>query len=215
MRARRWAQVRLSPFSTLLVLTLRGRWAANAILLPTMTFLSNLRPTHAPLLMDHLINPTDGTVKAELWRSHFRGLIGQPVESQVAAYEAALHTLTSTSQKASGKQRERKRLPVRFITADGTTHDVSGYEGESLMEIAKREELGAVEGTCGGHLGKPSPLLFSSPLTLGDRMRHMPHVRPIRPYRPPASTRPGLDGRRRGHARLCAGYQGGKVEAWV
>lgn len=130
-----------------------------------MTFLSNLRPTHAPLLMDHLTNPTKESIKAELWRSHFRGLIGVPVDSQVAAYEAALHPSTAESEGTLAKQRERKRLPVRFMTADGTTHDVYGYEGESLMEIAKREELGAVEGTCGGHLGTLSPLAYFTSLT--------------------------------------------------
>lgn len=132
-----------------------ARWAANAILLPGMTFLSNLRPTHAPLILDHLLNPSDATARSDLWRQHFRGIIGLPVETQVQAFESAVYA-------PKAKPVERKRLPVRFTMSDGTTHDVYGYEGESLMEIAKREELGAVEGTCGGHLGTSLPSLHGS-----------------------------------------------------
>jgi hypothetical protein len=123
-----------------------------------MTFLSNLRPTHAPLVLDHLLNPSDATARSDLWRQHFRGIIGLPVEAQVQAFETAVNSAkTQTAERT-----ERKRLPVRFTTADGKTHDVFGYEGESLMEIAKREELGAVEGTCGGHLGASLPSLHGS-----------------------------------------------------
>lgn len=129
------------------------RWAANAILLPSLTFLSNLRPARAPLIIDHLTSPSDAALKSQLYPSHFRGIIGTPPAEQQATYESSL----PRSSPAALAPLPRKRLPVRFTTSDGTQHDVFGFPGESLMEIAKRESLGAIEGTCGGHLGTPPP----------------------------------------------------------
>ncbi|KAJ9091079.1 hypothetical protein QFC19_009253 [Naganishia cerealis] len=148
------------------------KWAANAILLPSSTFLSNLRPTHVPLLLDSLAHPDDAELRRQLWTGHFRGVIGKTVEQQVEAWEAVVRTTppqppalkaSSTSLSSSGTSSlapkaptttpKRTPLVVRFTTHDGETHDVRGYEGESLMDVAKREGLGAVEGTCGGHCG--------------------------------------------------------------
>lgn len=143
-----------------------NRWAANAISLPSLTFLSNLRPSHAPLVIDHLANPEDPELRRQLWMDHFRGVIGKEVEEQVASWEAGLASSPSKQPVVEAQavvgpkiintavpEAERAPLVVRFTTHDGEAHDVPGYEGESLMEIAKREGLGAVEGTCGGHCG--------------------------------------------------------------
>ncbi|KAJ9098765.1 hypothetical protein QFC21_004413 [Naganishia friedmannii] len=133
------------------------KWAANAISIPSLTFLSNLRPSHAPLLIDHLVNPEDAELKRQLWKEHFRGVIGQRVEEQVTSWETGIANPAAETESmvdtdsSPAPPPERTPLVVRFTTHDGATHDVRGYEGESLMEIAKREGLGAVEGTCGGH----------------------------------------------------------------
>lgn len=43
-------------------------------------------------------------------------------------------------------------VPLRFHGYDGTWYDVDGYIGETLMEVAKRNDLPGIEATCEGEL---------------------------------------------------------------
>lgn len=43
-------------------------------------------------------------------------------------------------------------IPLTFKTWEGEDVHVVGQEGESLMDLGKRLELGSIEGVCGGVL---------------------------------------------------------------
>lgn len=65
------------------------RFAANAILLPSMHMLGNLRPEDAsPLLkhVDSLEGKGDGPVDRNMWE-HFRGAFGRTTGEQVSMYD--------------------------------------------------------------------------------------------------------------------------------
>ena len=41
-------------------------------------------------------------------------------------------------------------IKVHFLLPDGTVHDCTGMDGESLMQLARREDLDVLEGACDG-----------------------------------------------------------------
>ena len=41
-------------------------------------------------------------------------------------------------------------IKVHFILPDGTVHNCLGKDGESLMQLARREDLDVLEGACDG-----------------------------------------------------------------
>jgi hypothetical protein len=70
-------------------------------------------------------------------------------------YEAAM-----AEGEAEGRQKEKegKVWEVVFETWEGEEVRRQGRDGESVMELGKREDLGAMEGVCGGVL-EVRPLL--------------------------------------------------------
>jgi ferredoxin len=41
-----------------------------------------------------------------------------------------------------------------FKTWEGELKNVAAKEGETLLQVARREDLPSMEGVCGGHLGE-------------------------------------------------------------
>lgn len=46
----------------------------------------------------------------------------------------------------------RETLTMRFRSPEGQWYDIEAYDGEKLMEIARRHDLPGIEATCGGDL---------------------------------------------------------------
>jgi hypothetical protein len=73
----------------IILLTPFSRFAANAILLPSMHMLSNLRPTDASSVIEH-IDSLEGRSEdvrgRDMWE-HFRGAFGRTIGEQVSMYE--------------------------------------------------------------------------------------------------------------------------------
>ncbi|WVQ76746.1 hypothetical protein IAR50_006420 [Cryptococcus sp. DSM 104548] len=126
------------------------KYAANAILLPTMDMLSNLTAKDAPQVLSQLLTLTAHALSpdkgdgASLW-SHWRGRYGLTGEQQ-----AKLWGVMDPDAEAVPDQRESVQL--RFRTYEGEEKLVEGKVGENLLEVGKANELPSLEGVCGGNL---------------------------------------------------------------
>lgn len=132
----------------ILQMVLTTRYAANAILMPSMDMLSNLGVEHAPAIIKHL---RDGAPDSSPMWAHWRGRYGHTEEEQKAIWQATQKvSAEGTSPAISGSA---GMVELVFKTFEGDERRVHAKIGESLLEIAKREDLPAMEGVCGGHLG--------------------------------------------------------------
>jgi hypothetical protein len=52
---------------------------------------------------------------------------------------------------------EKKKVSLMFKTFEGENRVVSAFIGDSLLNVARREDLPSMEGTCGGNLGESLP----------------------------------------------------------
>ncbi|OXG18590.1 hypothetical protein C366_02695 [Cryptococcus neoformans Tu401-1] len=150
------------------------KYAANAILLPTMDMLSNLSTEHAPCIIDHLFalapsipsasvmpvaergtKPDDSThAKGGMW-THWRGRYGLTGEQQALLWDSVdpsrqLH-IASTSHETAEKK-EREIVTLRFKTYEGEEKVVQAQVGENLLEVGKKNDLPSLEGVCDGNL---------------------------------------------------------------
>lgn len=144
------------------------RYAANAILLPSLDMLSNLLPSDAPALLSHILagRPADSA----MWK-HWRGRYGLTeveqegvwngtdaahAEERVAEAQGKAGQEMDTANErmvGGGSKVEGVKYRLRFKTHAGEVREVQAQEGETLLQVAKREGLPAMEGTCGGNLG--------------------------------------------------------------
>lgn len=111
--------------------------------------LSNLTVEHAPAIIKHVV---EGAPKSSAMWEHWRGRYGHTEEEQEALWRstqpAAQEEPASPAPTLSGT------VDLTFQTFEGETRRVKAKFGESLLEIGKREDLPAMEGVCGGHLGE-------------------------------------------------------------
>lgn len=105
-----------------------------------------------------------------IWWAKWRGRIGLSQEEQVALYEnrkalanvslSAKDSYAAILKAAKAKRLDRKTqkridelgedlIQIKF-EKDGKSHNLSGFEGETVKDVAKRAEL--VDATCGGFL---------------------------------------------------------------
>ncbi|GAA5891716.1 hypothetical protein JCM6882_006179 [Rhodosporidiobolus microsporus] len=108
-----------------------------------------LRASDAPTLLDHVLSPSPTP-----WFSRWRGRLGMTSEEVKDAY--LTHEEAKGGKKAAGRKEETRCVlgdPVElvFVTFEGEEIRVKGYEGESLMETARRHDLPSILATCGGH----------------------------------------------------------------
>ncbi|GAA6032585.1 hypothetical protein JCM8097_004828 [Rhodosporidiobolus ruineniae] len=104
-----------------------------------------LRASDAPELVDYALSASPLP-----WFSRWRGRLNLSPEEVKEAYS------THVSAGAEGRKEEKRSVlgdPVelRFVTYEGEEIVVKGYEGESLMEVARRNGLPSILATCGGH----------------------------------------------------------------
>ncbi|GAA6007049.1 uncharacterized protein JCM10292_003441 [Rhodotorula paludigena] len=125
------------------------KWAGNALVYKDdgkgCDWYGLLRAEDAPKLLDYATSASSVP-----WYSRWRGRINlspDEVRAEYAARPAA--KAEEKSDEPRGELGERVELV--FVTHEGEERRVSGYEGESVMEIARRHDLPSILATCGGH----------------------------------------------------------------
>jgi len=138
---------------------LMSRYAANAITLPSLDMYSNLLPSDAMTILDHL-TPTTNTSTTNTLNAHWRGRYGCS-ETEQANIWSSINPSPSTGPSDSGSvvtQKERKKVELRFKTYEGDLKIVQAGVGDTLLQVARENDLPSMEGSCGGNLGKPDSL---------------------------------------------------------
>ena len=133
-----------------------SRYAANAILLPSLDMLSNLTVEHAPALLDHLLEVSPGG--SGMW-THWRGRYGLTTAQQEALWADILSPVPS----APAPRVELEETTLRFKTFEGDIKEVRAALGKNLLEVGKENNLPALEGVCGGNLECATCHLYLSP----------------------------------------------------
>ncbi|GAA6063088.1 hypothetical protein JCM10212_005151 [Sporobolomyces blumeae] len=130
------------------------KWAGNALVYREgqgCDWYGLLRDSDASTLIDYATAPS-----SDPWWSQWRGRLTVPSEEVRSAYLARSSTTTSPSTTTSKKtSRQRRELgdsvELKFVTFEGEEITVNGFEGESLMEVARRHDLPSILATCGGN----------------------------------------------------------------
>ncbi|ORY26809.1 Sucrase/ferredoxin-like-domain-containing protein [Naematelia encephala] len=147
------------------------KWAANAILIPSLDMLSNLTAEHAPALISHIIN--DRPKQGPMW-NHWRGRYGLSELQQEDVWRRlqqevifGADTKTEADVAVSGAERkkveaevsvhgtdatEKTKVMLRFKTWEGEVREVDASLGQNLLQVGKDHDLPALEGVCGGNL---------------------------------------------------------------
>jgi hypothetical protein len=167
------------------------RYAANAITLPPMDMYSNLLPTDAAAMLDHL-TPTilPSTESGKAFNKHWRGRYGLTESEQEELWAtknpdtipeaiAKGEAITKAKGKAEQEAREEKKVvELKFKTYEGELRTVNANVGDTLLQVARANDLPSMEGSCGGNLGMSLFTLFPSSLSPVSRL-HLP-----KPYSP-------------------------------
>lgn len=131
-----------------------GRYAANAIVLPSLDMISNLRPHHAPDLISWI---TKGRDKSDDMWQFWRGRYGLTEIEQSGVWGSvgwAHGEEKRFEDQAKVKVKEEgEKVMMGFKTFEGEMKEVTASIGETLLAVGKREGLPAIEGVCGGKLG--------------------------------------------------------------
>ncbi|GAA5890681.1 hypothetical protein JCM8208_004960 [Rhodotorula glutinis] len=128
------------------------KWAANALVYREgggCDWYGLLRADDAPKLIDLALAPSSST---EPWYARWRGRPGLSPSAVRAAYAARPEGAAVAGSKADEPRSELgDRVELGFRTFEGEEIMVAGYEGESVMETARRHSLPSILATCGGH----------------------------------------------------------------
>jgi hypothetical protein len=137
-----------------------ARYAANAIVLPSLDMMSNLRPEHASDLIAWLTRSRDKG--DDMWQ-FWRGRYGLTEIEQAGVWggvgwahgeEKRAEELGTSKRADSASSDTSEMVTMSFKTYEGEMKQVEASTGETLLEIGKREGLPAIEGVCGGKLGE-------------------------------------------------------------
>ncbi|TKA51175.1 hypothetical protein B0A53_05639 [Rhodotorula sp. CCFEE 5036] len=124
------------------------KWAGNALVYRSDgvgDWYGLLRAEDAPKLLDYATSPSSLP-----WFSRWRGRLGLSSDQVRAAY--ASRPAAEAENKLDEPRHELgDSVELVFKTFEGEERRVSGYEGESVMETARRHELPSILATCGGH----------------------------------------------------------------
>lgn len=66
----------------------------------------------------------------------------------------------SFSSQSASPIGEKKKVSLMFKTFEGENRLVSAFIGDNLLNVARREDLPSMEGTCGGNLGESLPRVW-------------------------------------------------------
>ena len=122
-------------------------------------------------------------------------------------------------QEKDGIQRidqtqKKEMVSLRFRTFEGDLLDIEAQIGQTLLEVARANDLPSLEGVCGGNLGK----CFSLYLMIEDhdtedreRMRYMSFIPTNESYPTCSGTwKCGI-----GYAGVCDRVQGRAEQTWL
>jgi len=144
------------------------RYAANAITLPQMDMYSNLLSTDASAMLDHLSSATSADLTSDTSKpfdNHWRGRYGCTESEQEAIWTTKNGSFSNpdiTPDKEEAKE-AKKVVELKFKTYEGDLRVVEANIGDTLLQVARANDLPSMEGSCGGNLGTSlSPLLNSS-----------------------------------------------------
>lgn len=148
------------------------KWAANALVYPHGDWYGNLRTTDAPyvqmthisLLLRAALAPAsswhdihDMRERLVVW-PRWRGRLGMNALQQQAHRDAWGPSVVFPAHLAPRAREEvqatktHDTVALRFRSREGQWFEVEGRLGETLMSVAKRHDLPAIEATCGGEL---------------------------------------------------------------
>jgi hypothetical protein len=121
--------------------------------------MSNLTPEHVPHFLSWII---DGRDKADDMWQHWRGRYGLSEVEQAGVWGgvAWAHGEEKRAEDKAVKAGSvaqtsaSEKVGLRFKTYEGEVREVMAGIGETLLEVGKREGLPAIEGVCGGKLGR-------------------------------------------------------------
>lgn len=102
-----------------------------------------LRDTDAKTLIDYATSPT-----SDPWYSQWRGRLNESTESAKSLY---LSNTPSSTSKSTPRIELGEQIELRFESYEGEEYRVRGFEGENLMQVAKRNDLPSILATCGGN----------------------------------------------------------------
>ncbi|GAA5854128.1 hypothetical protein JCM8547_008239 [Rhodosporidiobolus lusitaniae] len=145
------------------------KWAGNALVYReggACDWYGLLRDTDASALIDIAISPSSTN---QPWFARWRGRLGLSPSEVKEAYASRDYTLFRDGTPKKGRKEEVRSevgdpVEVVFKTWEGEERRVKGYEGESLMETAKRNDLPSILATCGGHCECATCHVFIPPL---------------------------------------------------
>ncbi|BGP25330.1 ferredoxin [Rhodotorula toruloides] len=124
------------------------KWAGNALVYKeggACDWYGLLRADDAPKLLDYATSPSSLP-----WFSRWRGRLALISEETKAVY-ASQPSAVVEDKSDQPRQELGDRVEIVFITYEGEEKQVLGYEGESLMETARRNDMPSILATCGGH----------------------------------------------------------------
>ena len=156
-----------------------GRYAANAITIPSLDMFGNLAAGDAGKLLDHLASTQTtlgsaggrGASQRGAWE-HWRGRYGFTEEQQARLWDAVDPERTQPEMGEIGADCSIAKPPteasktgaesvlLRFKTWEGDVREVHANVGQTLLEVGKAHDLPSLEGTCGGNLGASSDYVY-------------------------------------------------------
>ncbi len=134
------------------------RYAANVLLLPSLDLLGNLSHHDSPNLIDHVLE--NRPLSSSIW-SNWRGRYGLTEQQQADVWRQVNPETTGTTSTAATADASSmtstasvgKTVLLKFKTFEGEIKEVEASLGENLLTVGRRNNLPALEGVCGGHLG--------------------------------------------------------------
>jgi hypothetical protein len=134
-----------------------------------MDMYSNLLPTDASAMLDHLtLSKPPTTESGKTFNKHWRGRYGctESEQEEIWAIKNPHIILEAIAKgEAKGKaEREAKvgeKVELKFKTYEGELRTVNANIGDTLLQVARANELPSMEGSCGGNLGMSLFSLFS------------------------------------------------------
>jgi hypothetical protein len=136
---------------------------------------SNLLPTDASTMLDHLTSTTSTSTSTtstttttstsepgKSFNTHWRGRYGCTESGQEEIWAIKNPHLTSemktkaTAEDAAvgeAKGAAKEQVELKFRTYEGDLRVVKASIGDTLLQVARANDLPSMEGSCGGNLG--------------------------------------------------------------
>jgi len=71
-------------------------------------------------------------------------------------------SIGESAQTSKGNSEKKKTVQLKFRTFEGDLRTVNANVGDTLLQVARANELPSMEGSCGGNLGMSFTAFHSS-----------------------------------------------------